>query len=81
MSRGSDNPTQWSKHALVAELERSILFSQATTMSQNAELIRQLADGLGATSPLADLLSAEADRVIFSMERVGRTSRQTGTPR
>ena len=67
--RERDNaPPQWSDNEMLAELERSLIWSQALTMANHAELLRRTARRLGAHSSLADLLSSEADRVLQSIE-------------
>lgn len=62
-------PPEWSREPLLAELERGLIWNQALTMANHAELLRRAADTLGTRSALAELLSAEADRVLRTIER------------
>lgn len=62
-------PPEWSREPLLAELERGLIWNQALTMANHAELLRRAADSLGTSSALAELLSAEADRVLRTIER------------
>lgn len=60
---------EWSEDALLAELERGLIWNQALTMANHAELLRRTADQRGIRSSLADLLAAEADRVLRTIEQ------------
>lgn len=62
-------PPEWSENPLLAELERSLIWNQAQAMANHAEVLRRTADRLGTRSSLADLLAAEAERVMRTIEQ------------
>ncbi len=62
-------PPEWSENPLLAELERSLIWNQAQAMANHAEVLRRTADQLGTRSSLADLLAAEAERVLRTIEQ------------